>query len=34
MNARQRFVTVETPSDSGHEPTPLLAFGLRYVEHL
>ena len=30
----QGFVTVETPSDSGHEPTPLLAFGLRYVEHL
>jgi hypothetical protein len=30
----QGFVTVETPSDSGHEPTPLLAFGLRYVEQL
>jgi len=25
---------VETPSDSGHEPTPLLAVGLRYVEQL
>jgi hypothetical protein len=30
----QGFVTVETPSDSGHEPTPLLALGLRYVEQL
>ena len=30
----QGFVAVETPSDSGHEPTPLLAFGLRYVEQL
>lgn len=28
------FVTMETPSDSGHEPTPLLAFGLRYVEQV
>ena len=30
----QGFVTVETPSDSGHEPTPLLGFGLHYIEHL
>src|SRR5665648_1294656 len=30
----QGFATVETRHDSGHEPTPLLAFGLRYVEQL